>query len=107
MYSAQMNVIGTQEGFSPNNMIRSQDFELYPSSTLSTPTFVTFNESPSGAPGWNSEGEVSSSRRSSRRISNGIMDRVSKFETMGTDNPERPATPPHQNANGKRLQRKL
>lgn len=78
----------------------TQDFELFASdSALSTPTFNSFQESPSMAQGWTSEGETASTRRSSRRISNGIMDRVSKFEHMGLDGAmERPNTPPTQNA---------
>uniref|UniRef100_A0A0B7JP44 pH-response transcription factor pacC/RIM101 n=2 Tax=Bionectria ochroleuca TaxID=29856 RepID=A0A0B7JP44_BIOOC len=81
------------------NMNVSKDFELFTTdSALSTPTFMNFAESPS-APGWISEGETSSTRRSSRRISNGIMDRVSKFENLGLDNVSRPITPPHADAN--------
>jgi regulatory protein SWI5 len=89
-----------RESLPENIVTSSQDFELFPTSTMSTPTFMSFNESPTGAPGWTSEGETSSTRRSSRRISNGIMDRVVKFETLGVDAPQRPLTPPHQNANG-------
>ncbi|KAI0123758.1 hypothetical protein BJ170DRAFT_687010 [Xylariales sp. AK1849] len=87
-----------QESFS-NNMASRQDFELFPSSTMSTPTFMNFNDSASGTPGWTSEEETSSTRRTSRRISNGIMDRVSRFEYMGTNSSERPITPQQQNAN--------
>ncbi|KAI1849676.1 hypothetical protein JX266_004625 [Neoarthrinium moseri] len=98
MYNGQMNVMmkRNQEGFS-DNARASQDFELFPSSTMSTPTFMSFSESPSGAPAWMSEGESSTSRRSSRRVSNGIMDRVAKFENMD-EGSQRPLTPPHQNA---------
>ncbi|RYP81165.1 hypothetical protein DL769_002113 [Monosporascus sp. CRB-8-3] len=42
MYNSQMNVIikKNQENYSdPNNMTSSHDFEVFPSSTLSTPTF--------------------------------------------------------------------
>lgn len=88
-----------QESYS-DNMTASQDFELFPSSTMSTPTFMSFSESPSGAPAWMSEGESSHSRRNSRRISGGIMDRVVKFETLGVEDQQRPLTPPQQNANG-------
>ncbi|KAI4861198.1 hypothetical protein F4820DRAFT_74693 [Hypoxylon rubiginosum] len=98
MYNESMNIAmkKNQESFS-NNMSSSQDFDQFPSSALSTPTFMNFHDSPTGATGWISEGETSSTRRSSRRISNGIMDRVAKFETMGLEVP-RPLTPPHQNA---------
>ncbi|KAK7969967.1 hypothetical protein PG988_009040 [Apiospora saccharicola] len=100
-YEAQMNMMmkKNQESFS-ESMSSPQDFELYPSSSMSTPTFMNFSESPNGGQGWISEGETSHSRRSSRRISNGIMDRVSKFENMhpGMEGSQRPLTPPHQNA---------
>jgi regulatory protein SWI5 len=77
----------------------SKDFELFSSdSALSTPTFVSFSDAPGSAQGWISEGDTSSTRRTSRRISNGIMDRVAKFESMGMDEVQRPLTPPHQNA---------
>lgn len=101
MYNGQMDAImkKNQEGFS-GNMTASQDFDQFPSSAMSTPTFMSFQDSPTGGPGWISEGETSSTRRSSRRISNGIMDRVTKFETLGLEI-QRPLTPPRQNATGK------
>lgn len=79
----------------------AQDFELYaPDSALSTPTFMTFAEaSPGSHQGWMSEGEAANSRRSSRRISNGIMDRVAKFENIARLDADEPATPPEQNDN--------
>ena len=70
-------------------------------SALSTPTYAEFPESMPASQGWTSEGETTSTRRTARRISNGIMDRVNKFETL-TDVTQRPGTPPNQNANGKR-----
>ncbi|KXJ90138.1 hypothetical protein Micbo1qcDRAFT_148978 [Microdochium bolleyi] len=89
MYSAATNMAITQ-----NNMMSTpQDFELFPSSALSSPTFVNVQENPSAGPGWLSDSENIASRRASRRISNGIMDRVAKFETMGTDEASRPLTP--------------
>ncbi|KAI0165159.1 hypothetical protein GGR52DRAFT_557686 [Hypoxylon sp. FL1284] len=97
MYNGSMDVAikKNQESF-PSNMTASQDFDQFPSSTLSTPTFMNFHDSPTGGAGWISEGETSSTR-TSRRISNGIMDRVAKFETLGLEVP-RPLTPPRQNA---------
>jgi regulatory protein SWI5 len=92
IYSMMQNgQMGPVDGITTN-----QDFELFNSdSALSTPTFMNFSESPT-APGWISEGETASSKRSSRRVSNGIMDRVNKFENLGIDEP-RPITPPNQN----------
>ncbi|KAK0612061.1 hypothetical protein B0T14DRAFT_340400 [Immersiella caudata] len=93
-------------GFANNSMASGHEFDMFgPDSALSTPTFMTFPEpSPAGSgQGWISEGETASthSRRTSRRISNGIMDKVAKFEAMvNNTNGQRPATPPAQNANG-------
>lgn len=84
-----------------------RDFDLQglnTDSALSTPTFASFQESPT-AQGWTSEGDTTSTRRSTRRISNGIMDRVSKFETLGYEGLERPITPPNQNASSKLTQK--
>ncbi|KAI1464938.1 uncharacterized protein F4812DRAFT_145259 [Daldinia caldariorum] len=78
------------------NVTASQEFDQFPSA-LSTPTLMSFQDSPTGGPGWISEEETSSTRRNSRRISNGIMDRVSKFEKLGID-VQRPLTPPRQDA---------
>jgi regulatory protein SWI5 len=100
VYAGPVNVIikKNQPNYAGDGMMPTQDFELFaPDSALSTPTFVTFQESAS-ASGWLSEGETSSTRRTSRRISNGIMDRVAKYEGMGVEGIQRPATPPSQNA---------
>ena len=100
MYGSPMNhrmKKGQENSSEPGNMPPSQECELFPSSAMSTPTFLNFQESPTGAPGWISDSDTTSTRRSSgRRISNGILDRVSKFENMG-DAPSRPLTPPQQN----------
>lgn len=96
-YLSQMNAMMQkgQQGYEP-----SQDFELYaPDSALSTPTFLTFAEaSPGESPqqGWMSEGDTTNNRRTSRRISNGLLDRIAKFETMGAEPVQagRPYTPP-------------
>ncbi|PKS07183.1 hypothetical protein jhhlp_005783 [Lomentospora prolificans] len=68
-------------------------------SALSTPTYVEFQESPAQAQGWTSEGEAGTIRRTSRRISNGIMDRVAKFENLAEDT-QRASTPPAQSVKG-------
>jgi regulatory protein SWI5 len=97
-------------GHSRNHSMNSnadQDLEFFAAdSALSTPSFVNFPESsPLGSQqGWISEGEAGNTqrRRTSRRISNGIMDRVAKFENIGHGmEPQRPVTPPHQNVNSK------
>lgn len=83
------------------SIMSEKDLDLFgPDSALSTPTFINFHDSPGGHPGWHSESDVvGGSRRAARRISNGIMDRVAKFE--GMEAASRPTTPPHQNANGR------
>jgi len=101
-YNAAINMMSAskdQAAFA-GAMMADKDFELFAAdSPLSTPTFMTFNDSPNTSQSWHSEGEGNHhSRRSSRRISNGIMDRVAKFESMGVDQSQRPSTPPHQNA---------
>ncbi|KAL2016798.1 hypothetical protein VTK56DRAFT_2967 [Thermocarpiscus australiensis] len=85
----------------------SRDFDFYASgSALSTPTFLTFpDSSPASTCGWISESETASTqtRRVSRRISNGIMDKVAKFEAAGSSihaSSSRPSTPTIQNVNG-------
>jgi regulatory protein SWI5 len=77
---------------------KNTEFDLFTTdSALSTPTFMNFQDSPT-AQGWISEGDTASTRRSSRRISNGIMDRVHKFEHLALDEMQRPVTPPNQNS---------
>ncbi|KND93188.1 Metallothionein expression activator [Tolypocladium ophioglossoides CBS 100239] len=96
-YGAQLNLMmqKNQESYA-SNVAETRDFELYNNdSALSTPTFMNFPESPSGQ-GWSAE---EGSRRNSRRISNGIMDRVHKFENLSVDELQRPVTPPNQNGN--------
>lgn len=93
----------SQSSFINNGMPPSHEFDMFGhDSALSTPTFMTFPEpSPAGSgQGWISESDTASThtRRTSRRISNGIMDKVAKFEAMGT-NEQRPVTPQTQNAN--------
>ncbi|KAI0458237.1 hypothetical protein F5B21DRAFT_19838 [Xylaria acuta] len=93
MYSGTMNVAikKNQDGYA------TSDFEAFIPSAMSTPTMMDFPDNPIGTPGWMSENETTNSRRSSRRISNGIMDRVNKFENMNHEPLQRPLTPPTQN----------
>ncbi|KAJ6440972.1 C2H2 transcription factor Swi5 [Purpureocillium lavendulum] len=94
-YDAQLSLMmqKNQESYS-SNMTDGKEFDLYTNdSALSTPTFMHFPDSPSGQ-GWSSEG---ASRRGSRRISNGIAERVTRFESMSMEELQRPMTPPNQN----------
>ncbi|KAK7398579.1 Metallothionein expression activator [Neonectria punicea] len=97
-YSGDLNVMmGKGQAVYGDNLSGGKDFDLFNNdSALSTPTFMNFQDSPS-AQGWASEGDTSSTRRTSRRISNGILDRVSKFETLD-GGLQRPITPPNTNS---------
>ncbi|EPE05176.1 c2h2 transcription factor swi5 [Ophiostoma piceae UAMH 11346] len=96
--------------------MNQQDFQLFASPSqaqqhaLQSPTaFMSFQDANNAAvfansapspQGWASEEETSSTRRSARRVSNGILDRVVKFEGMQPmDGMQRPATPPHTDNN--------
>ncbi|KAJ4024026.1 Metallothionein expression activator [Fusarium irregulare] len=98
-YTADLNVMmskGQQAGYG-DNLSGGKEFDLFnTNSALSTPTFIEFPSEASSAQGWASEGDTSSTRRTSRRISGGIQDRVNKFENLDST---RPATPPNQNQN--------
>ncbi|KAK5661570.1 hypothetical protein OQA88_9665 [Cercophora sp. LCS_1] len=94
-----------QAGFASNAAMQAAEYDIFgPDSALSTPTFMSFPEpSPAGSgQGWISEGETASThtRRGSRRISGGIMDKVAKYESLANNMASRPATPPAQNVNG-------
>ncbi|KAI3588349.1 hypothetical protein IWW34DRAFT_714478 [Fusarium oxysporum f. sp. albedinis] len=97
-YTTDLNVMmgkGQQAAYG-DNMSGGKEFDIFNNdSALSTPTFINFPSEGSSAQGWSSEGDTSSTRRASRRISGGILDRVNKFETL--DSTTRPATPPNQN----------
>ncbi|KAK4040784.1 hypothetical protein C8A01DRAFT_15384 [Parachaetomium inaequale] len=107
-YSASLGLFERSVSrLSGNGIDPSREFEFFsPDSALSTPSFMTFPDSSPGGTchGWGSETETASthSRRSSRRISNGIMDKIAKFEAMGSGfegSSERPCTPSSQVTN--------
>lgn len=111
-YLGPLDMLRNPPSFDNNNGIDpSRDFDFFGSdSALSTPTFLTFPESSpaSASHGWISDSDTAStqSRRSSRRISNAIMDKVAKFEALGTGldaSSQRPSTPTNQNPNGAHL----
>ncbi|KJZ76773.1 hypothetical protein HIM_03650 [Hirsutella minnesotensis 3608] len=96
-YGAQLSLMmqKNQESFA-NNMGEAKEFDLYTTDRdLSAAPFVNFPESPSNPQNWSSD---DASRRNSRRISNGIIERVHKYENMGLEGLQRPITPPNQNA---------
>ncbi|KAL3426347.1 metallothionein expression activator [Phlyctema vagabunda] len=81
----------------PSAFNGGNDFNLYAADGNLTPSaFLDFSQF-DGLPG--ASHSASSSKRSSRRISGGILDRVAQFETMAMK-AERPITPPNQNASG-------
>ncbi|CEI69862.1 unnamed protein product [Fusarium venenatum] len=97
-YNTDFNVMMSkgQQAYG-DNLSGGKEFDLFNNdSALSTPSFMTFPSEGSSAQGWASEGDTSSTRRTSRRISGGILDRVNKFENLDS---ARPATPPSQNQN--------
>lgn len=105
-YIGAIDIIKNQSGF-VGGMDGSRDFEFFGSdSAMSTPTFMTFPDSSpaSTGQGWISEGETVStqSRRGSRRISGGIMEKVARFEALGNGDAstQRPCTPADQIVNG-------
>ncbi|KAI1331486.1 hypothetical protein F5Y16DRAFT_269216 [Xylariaceae sp. FL0255] len=99
MYNQQqLNALVNKNQSEFSNPVATSDFSLYSPTSLNPNPFMNFAEHPTvGTPGWVSENEATSSRRNSRRISNGIMDRVNKYEHMGLDPAQRPLTPPKQN----------
>ncbi|KAI1153863.1 hypothetical protein F4825DRAFT_231467 [Nemania diffusa] len=97
MYNGPMNVMVKKNEDEFTNNVNVSDFDLYPSSAMSTPSMMSFQDNGIAVPDWLSENETPNSRRSSRRVSNGIMDRVNKFETMSHETLQRPLTPPRQN----------
>ncbi|KAK3997935.1 metallothionein expression activator [Cladorrhinum sp. PSN332] len=110
-YLGSMGMIKNQANFAANNSINTnQEFDFYAQdSALSTPTFLTFPDSSpaSTGQGWISESDTASTqmRRNSRRISNGITEKVAKFESMGNGvdlGNQRPITPQNQFVNGMR-----
>ncbi len=98
----------------PSNQQDFQLFACHSQQGLQSPNaFIGFQEpnhasvfvaSAASPPGWTSEDETSSTRRASRRVSDGIMDRVAKFEDMASmEIMQRPVTPPRQNDNSESI----
>lgn len=100
-FGEQFNMmLQKNQGSYGTNMSSAKDFDLFSGeSAQSTPSYMNFAESPSEN-SWNQDGSVATIRKTARRISNGIMDRVSKYENLGEET-QRPSTPPNQNDNCK------
>jgi len=80
------------------NTFSGNDYDLFSADTALTPTFMNFFADTDMS--CQSPNDGNHSRRSSngRRISGGILDRVSQFENLALKSPARPLTPPNQNA---------
>ena len=93
-YSGPVNTIANVD---PSDF-GGNDFSLFDPDILTPSAYLDFS---GGLDGMQSNGE--NSRRSSggRRISGGIMDRVTRFEKLALNSPHRPITPPNQNAPSK------
>ncbi|KAI1274514.1 hypothetical protein F5Y07DRAFT_372630 [Xylaria sp. FL0933] len=93
MYNGSMDVpIKGQQDIYTTSL--DSEFDLFPSSGISTPNMVNFQENLISASGWMSESESANMKR---RVSNGIADRVNKFENLSQEPLQRPLTPPKQN----------
>lgn len=95
-YSGAINTI---IDVNPNQFSGSNDFNLFSNDQILSPSaFIDFSAAFDNlSDATRSEGN---SRRNSRRISGGILDRVAQFENLAlqSPHPQRPITPPNQNA---------
>ncbi|KAI0965814.1 hypothetical protein F4678DRAFT_311841 [Xylaria arbuscula] len=86
-----VDVTKGQEGY-PGGL--GSDIGLFSPNVLSNPSMMNFQNNL--IDGWMAENEMINTKR---RVSNGIADRVNKFENMGQEPLQRPLTPPRQNEN--------
>ncbi|KUJ10789.1 uncharacterized protein LY89DRAFT_595728 [Mollisia scopiformis] len=81
-----------------SNSFDGNDYNLFPSDAALTPSaFLDFSAGFDDSQNSNS-GQHSRRSSSGRRISGGILDRVAQFENLALQSPQRPMTPPNQNA---------
>jgi len=97
-YNGSGNVMATKHNMFAANMAQPADFELYPESGLSTPTYVHHQDN-AASHGWVSDGDDPRSRRSTRRISDSMQQKIAVFESTGgmRVGAQGPITPPLQN----------
>lgn len=87
--------INTVINVNPNNFNGANDFNLFSSDGQLTPSaFLDFSAGFENAN--ETTNSANTSKRSSRRISGGIMNRVAQFENIAMQS-QRPITPPNQN----------
>ncbi|KAI1421567.1 hypothetical protein F5Y12DRAFT_695736 [Xylaria sp. FL1777] len=96
MYEGSMDVAvkavkGHQNSY-PSSL--DSEFDLFSPSAIATPAMMNFQDDFTSVQGWISENETGGLKR---RVSNGIADRVNKFENMSQEPLQRPLTPPRQN----------
>jgi regulatory protein SWI5 len=90
-----------EQPFSPygyNGHINTTQANLFADGNLTPSAFLDFSATFEGGTG--EQNSENNSRRSSRRISGGILDRVAKFENLALQSPSRPITPPTQDVHG-------
>jgi regulatory protein SWI5 len=90
-YSGPINTIINVD---PSNF-GANDFNLFSTDVLTPSAYLDFS---AGFDGMQSSGGNSRRSSSGRRISGGIVDRVAQFENLALKSPQRPITPPNQNA---------
>lgn len=95
-YGEQLNMMMQRnQGSYGNNMSSAKDFDLFAvENAQSMSPYTSIPESPSQA--WMMDGGNATIRRTQRRISDGIMDRVAIFENMNGEDGQVPSTPPNQ-----------
>jgi regulatory protein SWI5 len=98
-YSGPINTVINVD---PDQFNESNDFNLFSNDQILTPSaFLDFSAGfDNGSDATRSE---NNSRRNSRRISGGIIDRVAQFESLALQSPrtQRPMTPPNQNVSSR------
>lgn len=96
-YSGPMNpMIPVDPNFNGNN-----EFDFFTTNTAMTPTFMEFFQDSEVQSVHSQPSSANHSRRSSRRISGVILDRVAQFENLALKSPSRPITPPDANSTSK------
>lgn len=95
-YGDQLNMMMQRnQGSYGNNLSSAKDFDLF--------AVENAQSMPYPQQSWVEDAANATIRRSARRISDGIMDRVAIFENINGKEAQAPSTPPNQNENGKHI----
>jgi regulatory protein SWI5 len=92
--------VNTMMGMNPNSFNGGNDFNLFPTDAPMTPSaYLDFSAAFENVSEGTSSGHHSRRSSAGRRISGGILDRVTQFESLALQSPgmARPLTPPIQN----------